>query len=49
MNTKAENEMIEALDDFDLEKLDELFFDADKYGEMRIIYEMLKRIMANTK
>jgi hypothetical protein len=38
----------EALDDFDLEKLDELFFDADKYGELRIIYEMLKRIMGNT-
>lgn len=41
-------EITEALDDFDLEKLDRLFDDASRDGENRIIYEMLKRILANT-
>lgn len=42
-------EITEALDGLDLYKLDRLFEDASRDGENRIIYELLKRILANTE
>lgn len=42
----AKTDVTCALDDLDFKKLDRIFDDAITFDRLRIIYEMLKRIMA---